>query len=85
MLHPCAQILDPTRPLDENLDRISMDYNWLPPELDPTAFPEFLLQANNPIAQFEHQVGGEGEEEEEEHCCMQKSHCAVSGWILNAG
>ena len=77
MLHPCAQILDPTRPLDENLDRISMDYNWLPPELDPTAFPEFLLQANNPIAQFEHQVGGEGEAEA--HCCMQKFDCAVSG------
>ena len=54
-----------------------MDYNWLPPELDPTAFPEFLLQANNPIAQFEHQVGGEGEAEA--HCCMQKFDCAVSG------
>ncbi len=33
-----------------------MDYNWLPPELDPTAFPEYLLQAHSPIAQFEHQV-----------------------------
>jgi hypothetical protein len=35
---------------------MGMDYNWLPPELDPQGFPEFLLMANNPIAQFEHQV-----------------------------
>lgn len=50
------QILDPTKPLEENVDRMGMDYNWLPPELDPQGFPEFLVQAHNPIAQFEHQV-----------------------------
>ncbi len=48
--------MDPTKSLEENVDRMGMDYNWLPPELDPQGFPEFLLMANNPIAQFEHQV-----------------------------
>ncbi|GAX79933.1 hypothetical protein CEUSTIGMA_g7373.t1 [Chlamydomonas eustigma] len=49
-------IIDPTASLEENADRMALDYNWLPPELDPMVFPEHLLNANNPIMQFQHQI-----------------------------
>lgn len=55
-----VQILDPTRPLEENVDRLGMDYNWLPPEMDPQGFPDYLMDANSPVKQFEHQVCAAG-------------------------
>lgn len=49
-------IVDPTIPLEENIERMGRDYNWVPPELDPQIYPELLLQGSEgPLAQFEHQ------------------------------
>ena len=49
-------VIDPTIPLEENIERMGRDYNWVPPELDPQIYPELLLQGSEgPLAQFEHQ------------------------------
>lgn len=50
-------IIDPTIPLEENIERMGRDYNWVPPELDPQVNPELLLEgAGGALAQFEHQM-----------------------------
>lgn len=33
-------VIDPTIPIEENVERMGRDYNWLPPELDPQVNPE---------------------------------------------
>lgn len=61
LTHSTSQVLDPSKPVAENLDALGYNHLDLPPELRPESFPALLLMgAESPLFKFDNEVRRKG-------------------------